>query len=102
MATAVARAAQLHTTQRFALVDAMPVDENGQSLELGNVTALLLKAQEPGYLVGAVAGLMEKNKVGSAARSTLGILGTNHTPAVDAYIAGYIAHPRRLTPTPTP
>ena len=101
MAPAVARAAQLHTTQRFALVDAMPVDENGQSLELGNVTDLLFKAQEPGYLVGALAGLMEKNKVGSAAHNMLGILGSNHTPAVDAYIAGYIAGARSVNPTLT-
>src|SRR5205823_7016639 len=91
MATAVGSAAKLHPGQRFALVDAMPVDESGQNIDLGNVTDLLFKAQEPGYLVGALAGLMEKNKVGSAAHNVLGILGSNHSPAVDAYIAGHIA-----------
>src|SRR5439155_1399180 len=65
MATAVASAAKLHATQRFALVDGIPVDEGGQRLDLDNVSDLLFKAQEPGYLVGALAGLLEKNKVGS-------------------------------------
>src|SRR3989442_3675386 len=98
MATAVGRAAKLHPGQRFALVDAMPVDDDGQSLDLGNVTDLLFKAQEPGFLVGALAGLMEKNKVGSAAHNVLGILGSNHSPAVDAYIAGYIAGAKSVDP----
>jgi basic membrane protein A and related proteins len=101
MATAVGRAAKLHATQRFALVDAVPVDENGQTLELSNVTDLLFKAQEPGYLVGALAGLMEKNKVGSAAHNVLGILGSNHSPAVDAYIAGYLAGAKSVNPSLT-
>src|SRR5207248_135841 len=91
-------AAKLHPGQRFALVDAMPVDESGQNIDLGNVTDLLFKAQEPGYLVGALAGLMEKNKVGSAAHNVLGILGSNHSPAVDAYIAGYIAGAKGVDP----
>ena len=98
MATAVGRAAKLHTTQRFALVDAIPVDDGGQSVELGNVTDLLFKAQEPGYLVGALAGLLEKNKVGGAAHNVLGILGSNHSPAVDAYIAGYVAGAKSVNP----
>src|SRR3979409_2786100 len=33
MATAVWRAAQLHQTQRFALVDAAPIDDNGQAVD---------------------------------------------------------------------
>jgi len=98
MATAVASAAKLHATQRFALVDGIPVDEGGQRLDLDNVSDLLFKAQEPGYLVGALAGLLEKNKVGSAAHNVLGILGSNHGPAVDSYIAGYIAGAKSVNP----
>ncbi len=56
MATAVWRAAQLHANQKFALVDAVPVDDNGQSVDMGNVADLLFNEQEPGYLVGALAG----------------------------------------------
>ena len=98
MATAVWRAAQLHTTQRFALVDATPVDDNGQPAELGNVADLLFNQQEPAYLVGALAGLMEKEKVGNAGHNVLGILGANHGPAVDPFIAGFIAGARSVDP----
>src|SRR4029077_4569312 len=66
MATAVWRTAQLHAAQKFALVDAVPIDDNGQSVDLGNVADLLFNEQEPGFLVGALAGLMEKEKVGNA------------------------------------
>ena len=98
MATAVWRAAQLHQTQRFALVDAAPIDDNGQSVDLGNVADLLFNEQEPAYLVGALAGLMEKGKVGNATHNVLGVLGGNHGPAVDRYIAGYIAGARAVDP----
>jgi len=98
MATAVWRAAQLHATQRFALVDAIPVDDNGQPAELGNVADLLFNQQEPAYLVGALAGLMEKEKVGNAGHNVLGILGANHGSAVDPFIAGFIAGARSVDP----
>jgi basic membrane protein A len=98
MSTAVWRAAQLHANQKFALVDAAPVDDNGQPVDLGNVTDLFFKAQEPGYLVGTLAGLLEKNKVGSATHNVLGILGSNHGPAVDPYIAGYVAGAQAVDP----
>ena len=98
MATAVWRAAQLHVNQRFALVDAVPVDDNGQPVGLDNVADLLFKEQEAGYLVGTLAGLMEKQKVGNATHNVLGILGANHTPAIDRYIAGYMAGARSVDP----
>jgi basic membrane protein A and related proteins len=98
MAPSVWRAAQLHPGQRYALVDAVPVDENGQPANLGNVSELFFKAEEPAYLVGALAGLMEKEKIGSATHNALGILGTNHGPAVDPYIAGYIAGAKAVDP----
>ena len=101
MASAVWRAAQLKTGQKFALIDAMPLDDNGQSIDLPNVTDLLFNEQEPGYLVGALAGLLENNKVGSVSHNVLGVLGLNHGPAVDPYIAGYIAGARAVDPTVT-
>ena len=101
MASAVWRAAQLHANQKFALVDAMPMDDNGQQVSLGNVTDLLFKQQEPGYLVGAIAGLMEKSKVGSATHNVVGILGSNHGPSVDPYIAGFVAGARQVDPNVT-
>lgn len=98
MATAVWRAAQQYPSQRFALIDGAPVDDNGQSIDLNNVAGLLFNEQEPGYLVGALAGYLEKDKVGSATHNILGILGSNHGPNVDPYIAGYIAGARSIDP----
>jgi len=98
MATAVWRAAQLHAEQKFALVDAAPVDDNGQEATLANVADVLFKQQEPAYLVGAMAGLMEKQKIGSATHNVLGVLGSNHGPSVDPYIAGFVAGARDVDP----
>jgi len=99
MASALWRAAQLHANQKFALVDAVPVDDNGQRVSLGNVSNLLFKQQEPAFLVGALAGLMERGKVGSASHNVLGILGSNHGPSVDPYIAGFVAGARQVDPS---
>jgi basic membrane protein A len=99
MASAVWRAAQLHTDQKFALVDGTPVDDNGQEAALANVSDLLFKQQEPAYLVGALAGLMEKQKIGNASHNVLGILGSNHGPSVDPYIAGFVAGARDVDPS---
>jgi basic membrane protein A len=99
MASAVWHAAQLSTKQKFALVDAMPVDDNGQEAELSNVSDLLFNEQEPAYLVGAMAGLMEKEKIGSASHNVLGVLGSNHGPGVDPYIAGFVSGARDADPS---
>lgn len=99
MASAVWHAAQLSPKQKFALVDAMPVDDNGQEAELNNLTDLLFNEQEPAYLVGAMAGLMEKQKIGSASHNVLGVLGSNHGPGVDPYIAGFVTGARDADPS---
>ena len=98
MASAVWRAAQLHADQKFALVDGTPIDDNGHEASLANVSDLLFNQQEPGYLVGAVAGLMEKLKIGNASHNVLGVLGLNHGPGVDPYIAGFVAGARSVDP----
>lgn len=98
MANAVWHMAQQNGNQKFALVDAMPVDDNGQEAELSNVSDLLFNEQEPAYLVGAMAGLMEKEKIGSATHNVMGVLGSNHGPAVDPYIAGFVAGARDADP----
>jgi len=96
MASAVWRAAQLHGSQKFLLVDGAPVDDNGQEVALQNVSDLLFNQQEPAYLVGALAGLMEKEKVGNASHNVLGVLGSNHGYSVDPYIAGFVAGARAV------
>src|SRR5260370_38910242 len=66
---------------------------------MANVSGLLFKQQEPACLVGALAGLMEKQKIGNATHNVLGILGTNHGPSVDPYIAGFVAGARDAAPS---
>ena len=99
MASAVWRAAQQNPTQRFALIDGIPEDDNGHAVDLDNVASVLFNQQEPGYLVGSLAGYLEKNKVGSASHNVLGILGSNHGPKVDPFVAGYIAGARSIDPS---
>ena len=99
MANAVWHVAQQNGNQKFALVDAMPADDNGQEAELSNVSDLLFNEQEPAYLVGAMAGLMEKEKIGSATHHVMGVLGSNHGTAVDPYIAGFVAGARDADPS---
>ncbi len=99
MANAVWHAATQHTDRRFILVDAEPVDDAQQAQRLTNVESLLFNAQEAGYLVGALTGLMEQQKVGAASHNVVGVLGTNHRPAIDAYIAGFVVGARFVDPT---
>src|ERR1700682_536420 len=98
MASAVWRAAQLHADQKFALVDGTPVDDNGQEATLTNVTDVLFNEQEPAYLVGAMAGLMEKEKIGSASHKVLGVLGSNPGARVAPYIAAFVTGARDADP----
>ena len=51
-----------------------------------NVTGLLFKEAEAGYLVGYMAGLYVKDKGGD---QMISAVGGQQVPAVDAYIAGY-------------
>jgi basic membrane protein A and related proteins len=91
-------AASRSPQNRFLLVDAEPVDPSGQTAALSNVISLTFDEKDAGYLVGALAGLMESEKVGAAAHNTTAILGLNHSPGVDAYIAGYVSGARAADP----
>lgn len=97
-AQAVWNGASRSPQTRFLLVDAQPVDPSGQTASLSNVVSLAFDEKDAGYLVGALAGLMESEKVGAAAHNTTAILGLNHSPAVDAYIAGYVSGARAADP----
>jgi basic membrane protein A and related proteins len=52
-----------------------------------NVRGLVFKEQEAGYLVGYLAGLVEKQESGS--QNTVASVGGQKIPPVDHYIAGY-------------
>jgi basic membrane protein A len=101
MANPVWHAATQHVERRFLLVDAEPMDDLQAAQHLVNVESLLFKAQDAGYLVGALTGLLEQQKIGAASHNVAGILGTNHRPAVDTYIAGFVAGARSVDPAIT-
>ena len=95
-APALSSSATRRPQARFLLVDAEPVDASGQPAALSNVLSMVFDEKGAGYLVGALAGLMETQKVGAATHNTTAILGLNHSPAIDPYIAGYVAGARAV------
>lgn len=98
MQNAVYRIAREFPHDKFALVDAAPTDARNRVRNLSNVANLFFKEQESGYLVGIIAGLMEKHKVGKATHGVIGYLGGVSIPAVDRYLAGYVAGAQRADP----
>jgi basic membrane protein A len=67
---------------KFAIID---VDATGLKSKPTNVSGVLFKEQEAGYLVGYMAGLYLKDEGGG----TAGSVGGQKIPPVDHYIAGY-------------
>ncbi len=98
MAAATWQVARQHPSLRFALVDAVPTDGQGKASVLENVTELLFREQEAGYLVGVLAGMMESMKVGAAVHNRIGGLGTSGEPGSQQYLAGFIAGARSVDP----
>jgi basic membrane protein A and related proteins len=96
MGDAVNSVAARYPGNHFVLVDGQPLDASGQPSTLSNVLALAFDEKDAGYLVGALAGLLENARVGAATHNATGILGPGHTPAVDAYIAGFVAGARSV------
>ncbi len=68
-----------------------------------NVTSALFKTEQCGYLVGAMAGLMEKDKsiphMNSA--NVVGVVGGQSIPPVNSYIAGFQQGLKKTDPTAT-
>jgi basic membrane protein A and related proteins len=98
MASATWQVARQHPTERFALVDAVPIDTDGKTAPLSNVADLLFNEQEAGYLVGVLSGLMETMKVGTAVHNRIGGLGMTQVAASQRYLAGFIAGARSVDP----
>jgi basic membrane protein A len=98
MENAIYQVAKEYPTQKFAIIDGAPADAKGNTVNLGNVANLFFKEQESGYLVGVIAGLMEKNRVGAATHNAIGVMGGLSIPSVNRYIAGYYAGARKVDP----
>lgn len=99
MRGAVYTVASSHPDTRFALIDAAPVDPQNQTHNLPNVANVFFKEQEAGYLVGVIAGLMERDRVGKATHGSIGYMGGASIPPVDRYLAGYVAGAHRVNPS---
>ncbi|MGH2441685.1 MAG: BMP family lipoprotein [Chloroflexota bacterium] len=101
MGHAMYTAAQEFPKARFAIMDARPLDDAGNQASMPNVTNLLFKEEESGYLVGVIAGLMEKDRISKATHNTIGYVGGLNISAVDHYLAGYIAGAKSVDPSIT-
>jgi basic membrane protein A len=98
MAQAMLQVARAFPATHFGLIDAAPADARGNTVKMKNVANLLFQPQESGYLVGYMAGLMEKERVGKATHNVIGAMGGISIPSVNGYIAGYIQGARAADP----
>jgi basic membrane protein A and related proteins len=89
MQPAIGTVAAQFPNVKFAIVDGAGTDANFNDLKQANVMDLLFKEQESGALVGAIAGLLEKQ--GKAPKNThvISAVGGIKIPPVDHYLAGY-------------
>jgi basic membrane protein A and related proteins len=92
MSDAVATVAKQFPDTNFAIIDYPSAELKGKP---ANVRGLLFKENEAGYLVGYAAALYLKDKGGDQVISSV---GGQDLPAVQAYIAGYQAGAKAVTP----
>ena len=91
-ATSIAKVAKQFPKTHFAIID---VDWNDLAGKPANVEGLIFREQEAGYLVGYLAGLVEKQGGG---HNVIGSVGGQKQPPVDRYIAGYQAGAKAADP----
>ena len=101
MTNATWKVAKQFPNVKFAIIDGAPANDKGDTENLPNVANLFFKEQEAGYLVGVIAGLMAKNKVGKATHNTVCSMGGIPIPPVDRYIAGYQDAVKTVNPSAT-
>jgi basic membrane protein A len=76
---------------KFAIID---FSQSALKAKPTNVRGLLFSEQEPGYVVGYVAGLVAKEK----GKDVISSVGGQKIPPVDHYIAGYQAGAKAADP----
>jgi basic membrane protein A len=91
-AIAIDTAATNFKDSNFAIVD---VDVRDEPHKPQNLLGLLFREQETGYLVGYLAGLVEKRRPG---KDVIGSVGGQKQPPVDRFIAGYQAGAKAANP----
>ncbi|MDI3298509.1 MAG: BMP family ABC transporter substrate-binding protein [Bacillota bacterium] len=89
----VQQVAKEYPQTRFAIID---VGIEG----IPNLASAVFKYQEAGYLAGAMAGLIEKERAlpGIKGTNKIGIVAGMKIPPVDAYIAGFEAGVSKVAP----
>ena len=75
----------------FAIIDGAGTDAKGNDLKHPNVESLLFREQDAGYMVGVIAGMLEKNKKAPNNSGVISAVGGISIPPVDHYIAGFKA-----------
>jgi basic membrane protein A len=83
MGEATEKVANSFPTTNFAIID---YPQAIMKSKPKNVSGLLFKENEAGYLVGYMAGLYAKDQGG---KQVISAVGGQQVPAVDGYIAGY-------------
>ncbi|SFV01792.1 BMP family lipoprotein [Alicyclobacillus macrosporangiidus] len=93
MDEAVKQVAPQYPNTKFLIIDDPITDIN-------NVTSAMFKTEQCGYLVGALAGLMEKRSdiQGLNPQNVLGVVGGQKIPPVDSYIAGFLQGVKKTDP----
>jgi basic membrane protein A len=92
MAAATEKVAKAFPGVQFAIID---FSQSGTKTKPKNMHGLLFKEQEPGYLVGYMAGLYAKKKGG---KQVIGSVGGQSIDPVNHYIAGYQAGVKKANP----
>jgi basic membrane protein A len=90
---AVGRVARRFPRTRFALLDVSV--RSTRPLLPANVTGVVFRDEEAGYLAGYLAGSMERRRPG---RDVVSAVGGYEIPSVDRFIAGYRAGAKRAAP----
>jgi basic membrane protein A len=90
MENALYHVAKTYTSEHFAIIDGAPADDKGNTVNLPNVANLFFKPEQSGYLVGVIAGLLEKRHLGPKPdHNTVGSIAGANFIAVTAYNCGY-------------
>jgi basic membrane protein A len=89
---AIGKVAQRFPETSFAIID---VDQAFVPGKPANVQGLLFREEEVGYLVGYLAGLVEKRREGN---DVISAVGGMKEPPVDRFIAGYFAGAEKAAP----
>lgn len=93
MHDAVEKVSKTYPDTKFMIIDDSITDRP-------NVSSALFKTEQCGYLVGMMAGLMEKSQgiPNMAGKNTIGVVGGMEIPPVTDYIAGYIQGAKSVNP----